>query len=288
MVKELEVAGRRLEWGRRTYLMGIINATPDSFSGDSLGHDLAWAVTQARLFAAAGADILDIGGESTNPYHSEPVTLVEELQRVLPVVQAIASEIKLPLSIDTRKPEVAQAALASGAHIINDITGLQEPTMRSLAAATGAPTIIMHSRGTPQTMRQLTDYNGQLIETLIEFFQARIAECLAAGVRPHQIILDPGLGFAKNGTQNIEIIQRLPELRRKLDYPLLIGASRKGFIGRLVAGGLDREPVSPDQRIFGTAAAVALAIAGGADIVRVHDVEAMAGVLRVSDAIVRI
>lgn len=283
----LEVAGRRFEWGRRTYLMGILNATPDSFAGDSLGDDVGRAVAQARAFVAAGADILDIGGESTNPYHSAPVAIEEEIRRVLPLIRAIAGELDVPLSIDTRKTQVAAAALEAGAHFINDITGLADLAMRELAARTGAPVIIMHSRGTPQTMMTMTDYGGQLIPELLKFFRERVALVLAAGVQPANIILDPGIGFAKDGAQNIEILQRLAELRNELSYPLLLGVSRKGFVGRLVAGGLDHAPVSPQQRIFGTAAAITMAIAGGADIVRVHDVAAMADVIKVADAIVR-
>ncbi len=282
----LEVAGRRFEWGRRTYLMGILNTTPDSFAGDSLGDDVERAVAQARAFVAAGADILDIGGESTNPYHSAPVAVEEETRRVLPVIRAIRDESDVPLSIDTRKTQVAAAALDAGAHFINDITGLADPAMRELAARTGAPVIIMHSRGTPQTMMTMTDYGGQLIEALLKFFRERVALVLAAGVQPAKIILDPGIGFAKDGAQNLEILQRLAELR-ELGYPLLLGVSRKGFVGRLVAGGLAHEPVPPQQRIFGTAAAVTMAIAGGADIVRVHDVAAMTDVIKVADAIVR-
>ena len=282
----LEVAGRKFEWGRRTYLMGILNVTPDSFSGDSLGNDVELSLAQARAFVAAGADMLDIGGESTNPYHSEPITVSEELNRVLPVIKAIKAELDVPLSIDTRKPVVARAALAEGAHIINDITGLEDLAMRQVAAETQAPVIIMHMRGTPQTMMSMTDYGGQLIAELQRFFYTRIQEILAVGVQPHNIILDPGIGFAKNAPQNIEIVQRVLEIRA-LGYPILIGVSRKGFIGRLVAGGYDYEPVPPEQRIFGTAAAVALSIANGADIIRVHDVEAMSDVIKVTDAIVR-
>ena len=283
----LEVAGRRFEWGRRTYLMGILNITPDSFAGDSLGDDVERALAQARAFVAAGADILDIGGESTNPYHSAPVAAEEEIRRVLPIIRAIAGELNVPLSIDTRKPQVAEAALEAGAHFINDITGLAEPSMRELAARSGAPVIIMHSRGTPQTMMSMTDYGGQLVPELLKFFRERVALVIADGVHRANIILDPGIGFAKDGAQNIEILQHLAKLRDELGYPLLLGVSRKGFVGRLVAGGLNHEPVPPQQRVFGTAAAVTMAIVGGADIVRVHDVAEMADVIKVADAITR-
>lgn len=280
------IAGRVFEWGQRSYLMGILNVTLDSFSGDGLGSDLERTIAQAREFVAAGAHILDIGGESTNPYHSQPITIEEETERVVPVIKAIAAELNVPLSIDTRKPEVASAALDAGAHIINDITGLSDPAMQKLAAETSVPVIAMHIRGTPQTMMQMTDYGGKLIETLEEFFRKRVEELLQAGIQPQNIILDPGIGFAKNAAQNIEIIQQLPRLRQ-LGYPILMGVSRKGFIGRIVAGGLNAEPVPPEQRIFGTAAAVALSIANGADIIRVHDVKAMADVTKVADAITR-
>lgn len=284
MIEALTIAGRRFEWGRRTYLMGILNLTPDSFSGDGLGVDLDAALDQAQRFAEAGADILDLGGESTRP-NAVPVSETEEEQRVLPVLEVIHAALPLPLSIDTFKPEVARAALQAGGHLLNDITGLAHPVMRTLAAESGAPVIIMHSRGNAQTMQQLTDYNGDVLGELERFFEQRLTEVEAAGVKCEKIILDPGIGFAKTATQNLEILRNLPRLRR-LGYPLLIGVSRKAFIGRLVAGpGQESRP--PAERVYGTVAAVTLAIAGGADIVRVHDVEALAGAIRVADAIVR-
>ncbi len=284
MSQGLKIAGKTFEWGRRTYLMGIINVTPDSFSGDGLSLDLNAILDQARRFAEAGADLLDIGGESTRP-RATPVSEAEELRRVLPAIKAIQAELALPLSIDTLKPNVARAALQAGAHIINDVTGLSRPEMRTVAAESGAPVIIMHSRGTPQTMMNLTDYNGNVVGELERFFQERVAEVIAAGVAPEKIILDPGIGFAKTAEQNIEVLRGLPRLHA-LGYPMLVGVSRKAFIGKLVAGP-DCEPAPPAERVYGTAAAVALVIAGGADIVRLHDITELAGAVRVADSIVR-
>ena len=280
----LTIAGQSFEWGRRTYLMGILNLTPDSFSGDGLGLNLTAALAQATSFAQAGVDLLDIGGESTRP-NAAPVDEAEEKRRVLPLIKALASVTQLPLSIDTFKPGTAKAALAAGAHLINDITGLADPAMQRLAAERGVPVIIMHSRGTPQTMAHLTDYGGNVLGELESFFEQRLAQLEAAGIAGAKIILDPGIGFAKTAAQNLEILRSLPRLR-KLGYPLLVGVSRKAFIGRLVAGP-GQASVPPSERVYGTAAAIALAIAGGADIVRLHDVLPLAGAVRVADAISR-
>jgi dihydropteroate synthase len=264
--------------------MGILNLTPDSFSGDGLGHDPASALEQARRFVEAGADLLDIGGESTRP-RAIPVGEDEELRRVLPAIEAIHAALPLPLSIDTMKPNVARAALQAGVSIINDVTGLADPVMRTVAAESGVPVVIMHSRGTPQTMADLTDYGGDVVGELERFFEQRVAEVEAAGVSREKIILDPGIGFAKTSRHNLEILHALPRLK-KLGYPLLVGVSRKAFIGKLAAGP-GRESLPPPERVYGTAAAVALAIAGGADIIRIHDVAALAGAIRVADAITR-
>ena len=284
MTEALTIAGRNFEWGRRTYLMSILNVTPDSFSGDGLHIDREAVLRRAQEFAEAGADILDVGGESTRP-KATPVSETEELRRVLPAIEAISAGLNLPISIDTLKPAVAQAALKAGAHVINDVTGLADPVMRQIAAESGVPVIIMHSRGTPQTMTGLTNYGGDVLGELERFFERRIAEVEAAGVARQKIILDPGIGFAKTAAQNLEILRGLSRLR-KFDRPLLVGVSRKAFIGKLVAGP-GREPAPPAERVYGTSAAVALAIADGADIVRVHDVAAIAGAVRVADAITR-
>lgn len=284
MSEALTIAGRNFEWGRRTFIMGILNVTPDSFSGDGLHVDQEAVLARALHFAEAGADILDIGGESTRP-KATPVSETEELRRVLPALEAIRSRVNLPISIDTLKAGVARVALQAGAHIINDITGLSDPAMRQVAAESGAPVIIMHSRGTPQTMNDLTDYGGDVMGELERFFEQRMQEVEAAGVAREKIILDPGIGFAKTSAQNLEILRNLARLQQ-FGRPLLVGVSRKAFIGKLVAGP-NREPAPPVERVYGTTAAVALAIAGGADIVRVHDVAALAGAVRVADAITR-
>lgn len=280
----LEIAGKTFNWGQRTYVMGIINLTHDSFSGDGLGENLSHTLAQARAFVAAGADMLDIGGESTNPYHSQPLTLEDELQRVIPAIEAISSEIQIPISIDSYKPEVAKAALVAGAHIINDIHGLENPHMRAIAAETKVPVIIMHMRGTPQTMLQLVDYGGDVVGEVVKYFRQQVSELQTAGISPDKIIIDPGFGFAKNYTQNLELLKGLSAFK-ELGFPLLAGVSRKGFIGKAMAGGAEALP--PSQRLPGTAAANTIAIMGGADIIRVHDVAEMVGVARMADALIR-
>jgi dihydropteroate synthase len=282
---ELIIHGRSFVWGQRTYIMGILNITFDSFSGDGLGLDLDKTVAQALEFVKAGADILDIGGESTNPYHSQLLSTEEELQRVLPVLKAVSAVTDVPLSIDSYKPEVARIALENGAHIINDIHGLENPAMLALAAETSVPVIAMHMRGTPQTMQKLTDYGGDVKGVLLDYFRQRLEVMTKAGLRPENIILDPGFGFAKTYEQNLELLGGL-SLFRELGQPLLVGVSRKGFIGRAMAGP-EQEPYPPASRTYGTAAAITVAIAQGADIVRVHDVAEMVPAVRMADALTR-
>lgn len=277
----LTIAGQTLVWGRRTYLMGILNLTPDSFSGDGLATDLAATVVQLQLFEPE-ADILDLGAESTRP-NAAPVPAAVELARLLPALEA-AKKYSHLISVDTFKPEVARAALGAGAHIVNDVTGLSNPAMRELIAEKGVPAVVMHMRGTPQTMMSLTDYGGDVVGMVMEWFDRKLDELKTAGIAREKIILDPGLGFAKTFEQNLEILHRLTEFKR-LGQPLLVGLSRKGFVGKLVGG--DNPPPSGPDRDYGTAAGVALAVAGGADIIRVHNVPALAGAVRVADAIVR-
>ncbi|MBI2887465.1 MAG: dihydropteroate synthase [Chloroflexi bacterium] len=262
----------RFEWGSRTYVMGIINLTPDSFSGDGLAGDPEAAVAQALRFAAEGADILDIGGESTRPGH-QPVSAEEELVRVLPALRAVRAAVSLPISIDTYKSPVAEAALGAGADMINDIWGLKrDPALAALAAQRGVPVVLMHNQEGTQYQELLTDIIASLRKS------CRIA--LEAGVAWEQIIVDPGVGFGKTWEQNLVLLRRLGELRA-LGCPILLGTSRKSTIGRVLGG------LPPDQRLEGTAATVALGIAAGADIVRVHDVQAMVRVARTTDAVVR-
>ena len=268
--------GEPLLWGRRTYVMGVINLTPDSFSGDGLGGDWRAAVELALRFEGEGADFLDLGAESTRPGH-RPVPEAEELRRLLPALEAVAARVAIPVSVDTSKSGVARAALAAGARMVNDVWGLQaDPGIAAAAAEYGAGLVLMHN--------QQGHYYADLLEGIIGGLRRSVAAALAAGVPRGNLIVDPGIGFGKTADQNIETLRQLRRLSRwdagGLGLPLLVGTSRKSTIGRL----LDRPP---DERLEGTAATVALAIAAGADMVRVHDVTAMARVCRVSDAIVR-
>ncbi len=283
----LTIRGRDFVWGSRTYVMGIVNVTPDSFSGDGLGSDVRAAVEQAKRFAGEGADMIDIGGESTRP-GSAPVTAEQEMARVLPVIQSCAQAVDLPISVDTSKAVVAQAALAAGANIVNDVWGLRADTaMAAFCAVAGCPVVLMHNRRTRPDAAQITrlggHYAGVVYHDLMGEISSELSESVAmatsAGVASDKIIIDPGMGFAKTAEQNLEVMRRLGELKA-LGHPILLGPSRKSTIG-LVLG------LPVEQRLEGTAALVALGIAAGADIVRVHDVREMARVARMSDAVVR-
>jgi len=278
------------EWGRRTYVMGIINVTPDSFSGDGVLRDdaPALAAAQALQFVADGADILDLGGESTRP-GSSPVTAEEELARVIPALRAVRAAVgDVPISVDTYRAAIAAAALEAGADWVNDVWGLRMDTeMAALVAERGCTVVIMHNRSKPKDVAQEQRLGGRYIGIhygeLIGDIRRELAEQMelayAAGVREEQIILDPGIGFGKTVEQNVELIDRLGELK-DLGRPLLIGPSRKSFIGYTL-------DLPPEERTEGTAAAVAIGIDRGADIVRVHDVRAIARVARMTDRIVR-
>lgn len=270
-------------WGQRTYVMGVINVSPDSFSGDGLA-DVEGAVAKAKRLASEGADIIDIGGESTRP-GSNPVSTDEELRRVIPVVEKLSHEISMPLSVDTYKLEVARQALAAGANMINDVWGLQKgPGLAELAAQKGVPIALMSNQ------RDSPCHN--IVSAVISDLKRAIKQALSAGVPWENIIIDPGIGFGKTQEQNLEVLQRLEELK-VLGRPILLGSSRKSFIGWV----LDLTPeqrlnkvtfVPPgDQRLEGTAATIAIGIAKGADIIRVHDVKEMARVCKMSDAILR-
>jgi dihydropteroate synthase len=264
-------SGEPLVWGKRTYVMGIINVTPDSFSGDGLGANIPAIVDQALRFEEEGADFLDVGAESTRPGF-QPVTAEEELRRLIPALEAIAARVDLPISVDTYKAQAAHRAVEAGAVIINDIWGLKaDPELAQVAAEAGTPLIIMHNQETRQYRDLLPDISASLKHS--------VGLALKAGVPRENIILDPGIGFGKTPDHNLEILKRLDEFKA-LGYPLLVGTSRKSTIG-LVLG------LPVDQRVEGTAATVALSIAGGADIVRAHDVKEMARVCRMSDAIIR-
>ncbi len=274
--------------------MGILNVTPDSFSGDGLMYAApvedaaAAALAQARQFVEAGADILDVGGESTRP-GAQPVSAAEEIRRVVPVIQALAAaKLNAIISVDTSKAGVAQAALDAGVKWINDVWGLRaDPGIASVAARAGVPVVLMHNRSKPadaELQQHLGGrYTGVKYKHLIEDVKTELLESVAlahtAGIPDDHIILDPGIGFGKTVEQSLELIDRLDEIR-SLGYPVLLGPSRKSFIGYTLN-------LPADQRLEGTAAAVAIGIARGADIVRVHDVASMVRVARMSDAILR-
>jgi dihydropteroate synthase len=268
-----------LPLGAKTYIMGILNLTPDSFSGDGLAGCAEDALRQAERMLEDGADLLDVGGESTRP-GSEAVPEEEELARVLPVVRALAARFAVPISVDTYKSEVARQAVEAGATLINDISGLHfDPHMAAVAAAAGVPVVVMHIKDTPRTMQANPHYDDLMTEIAHYLQEAtRLAE--AAGIPRDQVVLDPGFGFGKTVAHNLEILRRLRELT-SFGQPILLGTSRKSTIGRILGD------LPPEERMEGTAATVALGIAQGADIMRVHDVRAMARVARMTDAIVR-
>jgi len=310
--KQLEVHNHTLTWGSRTYLMGILNITEDSFSGDGIlafqeegtngnrsYRDESWnagvpvrmivqaALDLARGYVNAGVDILDVGGESTRP-GSQPVSADIETERVIPVISALAREFDVLISIDTYKARVAEEALKMGAHLVNDVWGLRaDPELASVVANHLAPVILMHNRSSWVHAEIKEKLGGHYVdikyEELVEDVKRELMESVdlahQAGVPDNHIILDPGIGFGKTVEQNLELIDRLREIR-DVGYPVLLGPSRKSFIGYTL-------DLPPDQRLEGTAAAVAIGIDRGADIIRVHDVEYMARVVRMTDAMVR-
>jgi len=262
-------------WGERTYIMGVVNLSPDSFSGDGLGDDIEAAVAQARRMVAEGADIIDVGGESTRP-GTEPTSAEDydaELLLVIPVIERLAAELTVPVSIDTYKARVARRALEAGASIINDIWGLKrDPELARVAAAAGVPLILMANQ------RDAPPKAGIMARVLADL-ETGIATAERAGVAPGDIIVDPGIGFGKTLEQNLELVNRLAELKR-LGKPILLGTSRKSMIGLVL-------DLPPDRRLEGNLAVTAIGIANGADVVRVHDVRPTALVCRMSDAVIR-
>ncbi|PSN10259.1 dihydropteroate synthase, partial [filamentous cyanobacterium CCP5] len=278
------IRDRTFSWGDRTYIMGILNVTPDSFSDGGQFNRLDQAIHQGRHLVHKGTDILDIGGQSTRP-GATVIALEEELQRVIPVIEAIRRDpdpalAAVPISVDTTRAEVAQAAVEAGADMVNDISaGTFDPAMLKTVADLGVPVFLMHIRGNPATMQQQTNY-ADLMGEISDFLQQRLAAAQMAGIDPAAIALDPGIGFAKTYPQNLTILRHLRELRC-LGCPLLVGASRKSFIGWIL------DQPDPQQRVWGTAAACASAIAAGADVLRVHDGAEMIQVARVADAIWR-
>jgi dihydropteroate synthase len=263
-----DIGGRRFEWGVRTYVMGIVNVTPDSFSGDGLGADHDAAVAQGMRMVEEGADLLDVGGESTRPGHV-PVTTAEEIARTETVVRDLAHAAGVPVSIDTYKLEVAKAAVAAGAVMLNDVWGLtRSPALAHLAAEHDCALVLMHNQDG-------TDYATDIMSEIKRFLEVAATLAVRAGVPRERVLIDPGIGFGKTAEQNWIVMRRLEELK-ELELPIVIGTSRKSFIGKL----LDL-PVT--ERLEGTAATVTAAVLRGADVVRVHDVEAMTRVVRAAD-----
>lgn len=291
-MKPLSIAKHTFNWGARTYVMGILNITPDSFSGDGIiaqGEAVQVSVEQAQDFITSGADIIDVGGESTRP-GSEPLDAEAEIERVIPVIRALSKEFPDTLiSIDTYKAVVADQALRAGAHIVNDVWALRaDPVLADVVARHSAPLILMHNRSNPASVevrQQLgTAYIGAEYDDLLADVKRELMDSVKlakqAGIPGERIILDPGIGFGKTVTHNLELIRRLDEIRA-LGYPVLLGASRKSFIGFTL-------DLPADQRAEGTAAAVSVGITRGADIIRVHDVEHMVRIAKMTDAIVRL
>jgi dihydropteroate synthase len=277
----LRLASCTLLLGKRTLVMGVLNVTPDSFSDGGKFFAAERAIEQALAMECAGADLLDIGGESTRP-GSAGTSAKEELARVLPVLQALRGRMRIPVSIDTQNPEVAEAALDAGAQIINDVSGLKsDPRIAEAAARRRVPLILMHMRGEPRTM-QAGGFARDVMKDVMRGLRDSATAARNAGVGKSQIILDPGIGFGKSFAQNYELLQKLPQLA-KLGYPLLVGTSRKGFLGATLAR--DGKPAPLDERIWGTAATVTASVLNGAHIVRVHDVDEMVQVARVADCL---
>jgi len=279
----VRLRSRWLTFGERTLVMGVLNVTPDSFSDGGKFFRATDAVEAGLAMQRAGADILDIGAESTRP-GSSGISASEELARLLPVLRALRGRLKIPISIDTQKAGVAEAALYEGAEILNDISGLKsDPHIAEVAAKFGAPLVLMHMRGTPRTM-QKGPFAKNVMRDVMSGLRHSVAVARRAGVKKSQLILDPGIGFGKSFSQNYELLARLPELA-KLGYPLLLGPSRKAFLGATLAG--KGKALPPEERIWGTAASVTASILNGAHIVRVHDVKEMVQVARVADCLLQ-
>lgn len=286
-LQPLTIAGKTFNWGERTYVMGVVNVTPDSFSGDGTGDDIEGALDQAWRMIEEGADIIDVGGESTRP-GSEPVSSEDELRRVIPVIERLAQSTDVPISIDTYKAKVAEEALAAGAHLVNDVWGLRmDPPLGGLVARHQVPVVLMHNRSRPKDAVQTERLGGRylgveyedLMADIIRELRESMALAIEAGIEREKIIVDPGIGFGKTVEQNLQVMAELAELK-VLGRPILLGPSRKSFIGYTL-------DLSAGERIEGTAAAVAIGIANGADIVRVHDVKEMVRVARMTDAMIR-
>jgi len=278
---QLKLPSIRVTMGKRTLIMGVLNVTPDSFSDGSKFYSEEHAIEHALQMERAGADFIDIGAESTRP-GSEGIPAEEEWRRLFPVLSGLRRLLKIPISIDTQKAEVAETALDVGAEIINDISGLKsDPRLAEVAARHRVPLILMHMRGEPRTMQE-GPFARDVMKNVLQGLRRSVAIAVKAGVAKSQIILDPGIGFGKSFAQNYEVLHELPQLA-KLGFPLLVGTSRKGFLGATLARG--GKPAPPEERIWGTAATLTASILNGAHIVRVHDVADMAQVARVADCV---
>jgi dihydropteroate synthase len=277
----LRLCSGKLVLGERTLVMGVLNVTPDSFSDGGKFYAEEQAMQHAVQMESAGADLIDVGAESTRP-GSEEISIEAELRRVLPVLRGLCRLLKIPISIDTQKSEVAESALDAGAEIINDISGLKNDLrIAEVTARRRVPLILMHMRGEPRTM-QNGPFARDVMKDVIQGLRKSVILARKAGVPKSQIILDPGIGFGKSFAQNYELLQKLPQLA-KLGYPLLVGTSRKGFLGTTLAR--EGKPAPPEERIWGTAATITASILNGAHIVRVHDVAEMVQVARVADCL---
>jgi len=277
----LKLPSGTLLLGKRTLIMGVLNVTPDSFSDGSKFYNEEHAIEHALYIEREGADFIDIGAESTRP-GSEGISADEEWKRLMPVLGGLCRLLKIPISIDTQKAEVAETALDVGAEIINDISGLKsDPRIAEVAARHRVPLILMHMRGEPRTM-QKGPFARDALKDVVQGLRKSVSIAHKAGVANSQILLDPGIGFGKSYAQNYELLQKLPQLA-KLGYPLVVGTSRKAFLGATLAR--DGKPAPPEERIWGTAATVTASILNGAHIVRVHDVAEMAQVARAADCV---
>ena len=279
----LRLPSRTLALGERTLIMGVLNVTPDSFFDGGVYLDAPSAIGRALELERAGADLIDIGGESTRP-GADPVSADEELARVLPVLEGLRGKIRIPISLDTQKAAVAEAGIAQGVELINDVSALRfDPALAEVIRRRRVALILMHMRGTPSTMHK-GPFASNVTRDVISGLKAAVGRAARAGLAKSQILIDPGIGFGKRYEQNYELLARLPEVA-KLGYPLVVGTSRKVFIGWKLAGGGKETPWPMEKREWGTAATVTAAILGGAHIIRVHDVEEMSQAARIADAI---
>ena len=279
-----QIKDRTMPIGQRTLIMGILNFTPDSFSDGGQFFTLDGALAHAEQMISEGADIIDVGGESTRP-GGEPVSAEEEIKRVVPVIESLVNRFDIPISVDTTKSEVARAALDAGAAIVNDISALRfDFYVADAAARAGAGLVLMHSRGTPATMHRLPPV-ANIMQEVTHSLRASVNMAERRGVKRESIVIDPGIGFGKSQEQNLELIAKLDQLIAAFpDYPLLIGTSRKSFIGRILADSTGT-PAPPDHRLHGTMATITASILHGAHIVRVHDVKAAAETIRVTESL---